>query len=326
MKKILILALAILLIGNLLAEHVVEQGVYGILLPEGFLPNQKVVVGECLDANFEDYAGATQHSFETYFENVSCEFINNTPSGLTVYGNGKDCVVEWCSPNEEQTGDYSIRINASSGNYSTIYFFNIGVYDYKIELTKDWNLISIPLVPENDNTSIEFVFGDIVEKVAYISPNIATILQFDATKNRWYKARPYENHSGFYWGSESQLKKIIPGYGYWIDMEEEATLYLRGEKFYNHNSSATPPSVVLATNSWNLIGTYGLEDLPTNQSLVSLHDLHGEAYYDLIYDEYLNDDFTNLSSKEGYWLSIKPFNYSDTITYKANYPDEIVSI
>jgi len=112
-------------------------------------------------------------------------------------------------------------------------------------------------------------------------------------------------------------------------MAEADTLYLNGEKMYNADSSAYPPSVTLQMDSWNLIGVYGLGKccrpfISISDALISLTDEEEHEYYDIIYDEDGSSPHHELfESTEGYWLSIKKvFAGEETIQYKANYYDD----
>ena len=66
-------------------------------------------------------------------------------------------------------------------------------------------------------------------------------------------------------------------------------------------------------DSWNLVGTYGLNILEKKDALKSLTNPDKDNYYDLVYDKNGNDPHW-FKPTEGYWLSIKKaFADSDTI-------------
>ncbi len=198
-----------------------------------------------------------------------------------------------------------------------------------INLDAGWNLISIPLVPED--TSIGFVFSTIYDYIADDGTDVATVLRYDAVNDKWYKASK-NGVGGFNWASSSsKLETVIPGYGYYIKMAEEATLYLNGGlSYYLDGETNTdpvfgmPPSVTLGMDSWNLIGVYGTDNPLISKALVSLTDEEGHKYYDILYNKDGEHPSFHLNSEEGYWISMKKVFAGDkeTIEYKANYKEE----
>ncbi|HPD81670.1 MAG TPA: PKD domain-containing protein [Candidatus Pacearchaeota archaeon] len=237
-----------------------------------------------------------------------------------------------------EKGPYTVTMTVSDKDGgSATDTLTVTVYEYKIHLNAGWNLISIPLVPED--TSIDFVFATILNKVAYEADDIATILQYDAVNDRWYKARPSaeDNPTGFVWdSSETYLENVVPGYGYYIKMDDETYLYLNGKKSYDVEGQNTnpvfgvPPSVTLAMDSWNLIGVYGRGNPLVNLALKSLEDEEGNKYYDILIDKFggqwYYNTWSSLHSTDGYWISIKKaFGGEQTVEYKSNYAPDCYS-
>lgn len=220
------------------------------------------------------------------------------------------------------TGVETIALRATDDfDTSAVVTTTVTVYDYSIHLHEGWNLISIPLVPEDDDTTVETVFGHIAEDVL-----IVWAYTYDPAedKNVW----TYHEVTAGVFDAGASLQNVVPGYGYYVKMAEEAELFLNGEIDYqvggedNDPVMGMPPSVTLVMNSWNLIGVYGLEELDKGFALRSLRDQDGNKYYDIMYDENGENPWRTLSPLEGYWLSIKKaFAGSDTIEYKANYKD-----
>lgn len=196
----------------------------------------------------------------------------------------------------------------------------VDIYDYAIELDKGWNIISIPLVPEEDDTSIENVFSIVSENVDAVWAYTWDELQ---NQNVW----TFNDFNEGVASSTDSLQRIIPGYGYYVKMAEEDVLYLNGKVDYqvggeeNSPVMGMPPSVTLATDSWNLIGVFGLkEESNARDNLISLTNSLGLPYYDIILNENAGYAET-LESKEGYWLSVKLIPQENTIQYKTN-PEE----
>jgi hypothetical protein len=221
--------------------------------------------------------------------------------------------------------DGVVVLTVSDGIDSVSAEVPVTIFDYSISLEKGWNLISIPLIPEEDDTDIESVFGSVVDDLELI-----WAYKWDETqgKNVWTKHRV----SGEEFASDADLTNVVPGYGYYVKMAEERELFLNGKISYqigDDGDDETQPSVIgmvpsvtLATNSWNLIGKYGLRGSRADDDLVSL-TVPGvspwvSSFYDIIYDK--NGYHPNwLSSTEGYWLSMKLVPGAETIEYKANY-------
>jgi len=164
---------------------------------------------------------------------------------------------------------------------------------YSIELTPGWNLISIPVVPEN--TSIEVVLGDAEGK-------IEGIWTYDAVNEEWYVYHP--NNS-----TTSNLDTMIPGYGYWIKAKENATIKGYGSLFRERE---VPPQRILVPG-WNLIGYYqkpGEEEAPVYCALSSL----------LKY--YCVGDCCNVPISERYWTSLVTYDNHRKVFEEIG-PDDI---
>jgi len=223
------------------------------------------------------------------------------------------------------TGIYTANVSVTDGTDTVYEILTVTVYDYSIHLDEGWNLISIPLVPEDDNISIESVLSTVADKVQVVW---AYTYDESTDRNEW----TYQEVTAGEFDSTDGLQDMVPGYGYYIYMSEEAELYLNGKKSYEINEStnvteslfAVPPSVTLAMDSWNLIGVYGYKNgchswIGISDALISLTDEEENPYYDIIYDE---DGLSPhvFESTEGYWLSVKKiFAGNEDIEYKANY-------
>ena len=269
--------------------------------------------------------------------------VGTLPVVCTDESDSYDGVVTWeweitCEENSytsnEQNPSFSISQSGSCDVSLTIYEADddsdqeskidyLTIYDYKIELDKGWNLISIPLVNENDDTKVSTVFDSIKDDVLVIWAYTYDSVQ---ERNVW----TYHTVGGSF-DLSADLQNVVPGYGYYVkmaDYEEKYYLYLNGEIDYQvgeENNSPVmgmPPSVTLAMDSWNLIGFYGLGQMSVNNALVSLEDQDDYNYYDILYDK-KGDSPDWMQATEGYWLSVKKiFAGTDTIQYKANYEEQ----
>lgn len=189
-------------------------------------------------------------------------------------------------------GTYTVILTVSDedGGVSTD-TLTIIVLDYKLQLNSGWNLISIPLVPEEDNTSINYVFGD------EIIDNAEIVWSYQ--NGQWKYNTPLSD--GTRWTATSgRIQNIIPGYGYYIKMDNEVTSYKNGERMYDNDGFTTPkPPFVTLTPSWNLIGHYGMVESLTKD--LALTTLGGR-------DSTLLDNngiaVSTMNPTEGYWLFI----------------------
>ncbi len=110
---------------------------------------------------------------------------------------------------------------------------------YSIPLTAGWNLISLPVVPEN--TAVASVLGGTASK-------IETVWAYDAVTNTWSVYHP----DGV---GTSNLTSMTAGYGYWVNYKNEAAGNLIGSGNLITAGGSVPPSRKLA-EGWNLIGYY----------------------------------------------------------------------
>ena len=230
------------------------------------------------------------------------------------------CRVLW-TPSNDERGEHKVIIKAEdTGTEVKYYSFDVTVYSWGIELVEGWNLISIPLIPTSSN--IEDVFADIIDSVVYEKIDnsyTATVLQYDAIKNKWYKARPKSDKTGFTWSSSSsKLENIVPGYGYWIKMDKGDWIYGIEEDFSPSQQQLPVPSVELATESWNLVGRYSAseEPLPIGTAFESLEDYYypkGVYAFDGINSWNSVDE---LELGNGYWMRTKIVPEKEIITYE----------
>jgi len=263
-------------------------------------------------------AGADQIITEGHSVTVTGTYTDNPADLVSVYEwdfsyDGSNFNVEATtltatSPVYNENGVYTVAFRVKDeDSYSAIDTLTVTVFDYAISLHSGWNLISIPLVPENDDTSIENVFSQ-------ISGNISAVWSYtyENGTNVW----KYNEFNGTWMSGDSFVQNIKPGYGYYVKMNKNATLYLNGNKMYG--SMHIPPSVTLAMDNWDLIGVYGLGN-PTIDIALETLTYGSNPYYDVIMDKDGNPVST-LTSTEGYWISIKKvFAGENTVEYKANY-------
>lgn len=220
-----------------------------------------------------------------------------------------------------ERGIYTITMTASDedGGVNLI-TTTVEIFDYSIELSAGWNLISIPLISLDDDSSIGNVFTSVSENVEAVWS-----YAWDGEKNVW----TYNEFTSGVASNTDELQNIVPGYGYYVKMTEDDELFLNGKKFGGigavdfdqENVIGIPPSVTLAMNSWNLIGTYGLNDINKGCALKTLTNEDSNKYYDILYTKD-GDKESTIYSKAGSWLSMKLVEHFGSIEYKANYETE----
>ncbi len=192
--------------------------------------------------------------------------------------------------------DYTITVSAEDalGNEltdeSATFIISLSV---DIELVEGWNLISLPLIPED--SSIEVILADILDNV-----NIVYGYEADAWST-YLPAVP----------DFATLTDIEDGKGYWIEMTADDTLTV-----YGSDLPAPPqvPPVYNVYEGWNLIGFKSRIDMAHETYLSTIPEdiqpntvIYGWDATSQTYDSVIigfNDPPVNteLTSGEGYWL------------------------
>ncbi len=193
-------------------------------------------------------------------------------------------------------GVYTVTLTVSDGYVSVSDTLTITVNDFVINLEAGWNLISLPVVPED--TAIADVLGD-----AEVSKVYAFDLSNPNADNGWLS----------YIDEDGSLRIMTAGYGYWVYADSETVI--KGNKAMISEGPITPPSRKLKRN-WNLIGLYGTMDKLVNTALWSLGDPSTYRAFDVNGQEVT----TNLESKEGYWLAITHLPGKEKQDYYMYYP------
>jgi hypothetical protein len=202
---------------------------------------------------------------------------------------------EYTAPENPGEFEYFITAEDEIEQESTSETYIIQVVDLAIYLAEGWNLISLPVVPED--TSIEAVLGD-----ADVSRVYAYDLLDENADDGWLM---YTNDIG------DTLQYMTVGFGYWILADSNTTIIVNEAAGFEDHPPA-PPSRNLARN-WNLLGISGDEPKKARKALWSV-DTKFKAFdknIDLVED---------LMPKEGYWLAIShsPGSYEED--YYIYYP------
>lgn len=113
---------------------------------------------------------------------------------------------------------------------------HIPLTQYSIDLKKGWNLISLPLIP--DNSVIGSVLGNL-NSTRYID----IVQYYDAKTESWKSYRPCAGGS---------LKTMEDGKGYWVYMKSDQTLTVSGQELPSAGDNML--KYTITGKKWNLIG------------------------------------------------------------------------
>jgi hypothetical protein len=155
---------------------------------------------------------------------------------------------------------------------------------YDISLSAGWNLISLPLIP--DNSSIENVLASIMD-------HVEVVWYYNAATENWLVYTPGE--------APDTLLTMEDGKGYWVKMSAPATLTVYGVVI--PTPPATPPTYSVLPG-WNLIGFKSTSSMTANTYLtgvagkwVSLWTFDPDVG---AYDKVLGTDL--MLPSRGYWI------------------------
>jgi hypothetical protein len=111
---------------------------------------------------------------------------------------------------------------------------------FTINLTKKWNLISVPFVLQDN------VMSNLFDPLA---SEVVSVWGYDAPTDTWHIYTP----DGV---ANDDLTTMKPGDGYWVLTTGNTTLVIGGSLF---SPGLTPPSKTVI-HGWNLLGYYGTEN------------------------------------------------------------------
>ncbi|ODS36489.1 hypothetical protein BEH94_02515 [Candidatus Altiarchaeales archaeon WOR_SM1_SCG] len=159
------------------------------------------------------------------------------------------------------------------------------ISSYTLELNKGWNLISIPIKPEN--LSISAVLAPIEGKYT----DVAT----------WNGA--WEYHSYAYGDWFGDLAAIEPKKGYWIYMTEPSELEVTGTTNYDRETNLY--------GGWNLIGSTSTEPAALDTALSSIAGKYIDVatwngaweYRSYAYGDWFGE-LDTIEPGKGYWINM----------------------
>jgi hypothetical protein len=242
------------------------------------------------------------------------------PAGMVV---NSECKLHWdrgfsgsANPTNDQRRDNTVIIKTTnpSVNY---YQIDVRVYSWMIDLQEGWNLISIPLVPETDNpvpetdSSIDnVILNPLNGNLSGEEAPVVYSYQFDGLSNKWLSS----TSTGV-----GNLDTVIPGHGYWIKVSKDSVLKGMGKETAEPTGGL--PEVKVLTNSWALIGRYGIlgkdwgpsqpldnrvyGSLDKNTALDSVKIFTDTLHVSTVSNTGNIADASDLYNNEGYWLWVE---------------------
>ena len=187
-------------------------------------------------------------------------------------------------------GDDWYAANKSAHEFTTA-AEDLPVTSYDIQLNEGWNLISLPLIP--DNSGIDAVLGA-------VSGSVDIVKHYDAETGIWSSYVP---------GEGGALATMEDGKGYWIFMNTAAVLTVNGGE--TPDGGGEPVNYPVLENEWNLIGFKSVSDMKAEDYIRDYTDKTLDN--DSILWNYKNGSYPseplhasdNLEPGYGYWLLIK---------------------
>jgi hypothetical protein len=170
---------------------------------------------------------------------------------------------------------------------------------YSVSLVKDWNLISLPITPEDSDISSIFpadVVGSIVD-----------IWGWDEARQDWVYYSPDPND--YYYQYYPKLTDLEAGKAYWIEMSSPATFTVSGTV-----PGIAPKSPTTLGSRWNFVGLTGLAWSTPVAMYPGAIDVWGwdEVRQDWVYYSPNSNDYyyqsypkiNNIKPGHGYWVEM----------------------
>ncbi|MBU0979634.1 MAG: hypothetical protein KJ709_02415, partial [Nanoarchaeota archaeon] len=161
--------------------------------------------------------------------------------------------------------------------------FKVEETAFDIQLNRKWNLISTPVRLLDDN--IELVFDGVEDQ-------LMSVWTYDAVNGEWYAYSP---------GSPANnLEEMLPGWGYWVLMNDPATLTIGGSLM--QEGPGAQPLKEIQGDAWNLVGYYGAEGMESYEGPAGNGKTAKCEFYSLMNNQ-ITIPFTSVN---GYWEPSNP--------------------
>jgi len=291
-----------------------QNGIARLSTPEGFIDEASTVDESSLPPNPEIEFPFGVFSFNIsnldigQTINISIELPQELPPDAKYWKFGRtisDPTPHWYEiPMEISSDNISIKIQLTDGGLGDDDLTANGeivdpgapsvsrtAQNILIKLNSGWNLISLPLMPDDPNVN---------SVLSPISGNYSIIWTYNAsdTADHWKK---YDPSTPF----GNDLTTMEPGKGYWIMMTSDDTL---------PNSGTMPePADIELWSGWNLIGynslnpqtiTDALSSINGNYSIIWAYNASDSTDYWKKYDPNtpFGNDLANMEPGKGYWI------------------------
>ncbi|GAH19854.1 unnamed protein product, partial [marine sediment metagenome] len=177
------------------------------------IPAPQLVITYTPETVYEnDEVTVTVEADEAPVEGVSV-YIHDPSEQVQLFRNTDE--LGTCTFTAYEAGDW--WMTASKAEYTdaesvTITVLEKGpITEYDIALSVGWNLISLPLIPDDSDIEVVLTGVEGVESVWAYTAGVDTGV--------WYSYSP---------GAPSDLNDMVDGYGYWMSMSASATLTVTG--------------------------------------------------------------------------------------------------
>lgn len=155
---------------------------------------------------------------------------------------------------------------------------------YPIELYKDWNIISLPLVPAN--SAVETVLS------LLLKPGLLeSVWTYDAQTTSWYVYSP---------GAPSDLTTMVDGKGYLVEMTAYNVLIIQGRE--QPPPPATPRAYYVVPG-WNLIGYKEITYMTASSYLTGTSWIRIYRFNPITQTYETVHSGTNMEPGRGYWVA-----------------------
>lgn len=185
----------------------------------------------------------------------------------------------------DHAGNQAIR---TTGEYT----INNAPPEYTFNLVAGWNLISLPLIP--DDPAIETFLSELIanESVIQVVAWPYDLAEGKIIEKRWNGANLQD------------VTEMVDGVGYWVEMSKPDVLTFTGD--YLPEPPAAPPSYIVYSG-WNLIGFLSMDNVEAEVYLGEAGVGNMRAMYDFnestgYYEQITLDD--PLNPGNGYWLAV----------------------